>query len=357
MKRNPVFDFLKFIAIFLVVLQHFMMRFGLDMGMMDVWPGKMIIMVNMPLFIFISGWFSASLHNKTFSHLLSSRYTSLVRPTIVYSILSAFVCGMILNNLPSGWGGYLEFIMHSIISSYWFIWVVLYCTIVTWLAFFVIRMIYKGMNTLTSELLMLIAILFVSFLIPNGTVPHIHYFKAMFPLFIIGYGQSSIKFFDKCKPFAKSLAIICTLTYLGISLIYQGKWSFYYFGLTPMPNLAYYYVLMILVAMFGIVALYYLCDYYLKYRSDKSKFGNKIVKAITELGSYTLAIYMIQGVLMAVLNCYKDEIRITSNWANYTVSIVLSVVFMIFIYYMIQLVSKSEFLSRYLLGKAKKQAA
>ena len=77
------------------------------------------------------------------------------------------------------------------------------------------------------------------------------------------------------------------------------------------------------------------------------------MKAITELGSFTLAIYMIQGVLMAVLNCYKDEIRITSNWANYTVSIVLSVVFMIFIYYMIQLVSKSEFLSRYLLGKAK----
>lgn len=352
--RNPVFDLLKFIAIFLVVLQHFMMRFGLEMGMMDVWPGKMIIMVNMPLFIFISGWFSGSLHNKTIGQLVTSRYTSLVRPTIVYSILSAFACGIILNDLPSNCGGYLKFIMHSIISSYWFIWVVLYCTIVTWLAFFLIRMIYNGKYSLTMELLLLTAILFVSFLIPNGTVPHIHYFKAMFPLFIIGYGLSSIKFFDKCKSIAKCLAIICFVIYLGVSLVYQGKWSFYYFGLTPMPYLAYYYVLMILVAMCGIVALFYFCNYYLTHRSGKSKFGNKIVKAITELGGYTLAIYMIQGVLMAVLNCYKDEIRITSNWANYTVSIVLSVVFMLLIYYMIQFVLKSEFLSRYLLGKTKK---
>ena len=353
MRRNPVFDFLKFIAIFLVVLQHFMMRLGLDMGMTDVWVGKMIIMVNMPLFIFISGWFSGSLHNKTLVQLISSRYTSLMRPTIVYSILSAYVCGVILNDLPSGWGGHFIFIMHSIISSYWFIWVVLYCTIVTWVTFFFIRMIYSGKYSLLFELLILTIILFASFLIPNGTVPHIHYFKAMFPLFVIGYGLNGIKFFDKCKPFTKSLALICAVTYLGISLVYQGEWSFYFFGLTPMPYLAYYYVLMIIVAMCGIVALYYFCAFYLSHRSVKSKFNNKIVKAITDLGSYTLAIYMIQGILMSVLDCYRNEIRITNNVVNYLVSIVLSIVFMTSIYFIIHLVLKSELVSRYLLGKTK----
>lgn len=38
--RNPIFDFLKSLAIVLVVLQHFMMRLGLGMEMMNVWPGK-----------------------------------------------------------------------------------------------------------------------------------------------------------------------------------------------------------------------------------------------------------------------------------------------------------------------------
>lgn len=31
--RNPVFDVLKYIAIVLVVLQHYMMKYGLGMGM------------------------------------------------------------------------------------------------------------------------------------------------------------------------------------------------------------------------------------------------------------------------------------------------------------------------------------
>lgn len=99
--RNPVFDFLKSLAIVLVVLQHFMMRLGLGMEMMNVWPGKLITMVNMPLFIFISGWFATSLHKKSFRQLVTTRYASMVRPTIVYSVLSAVICGLLTSTLPN----------------------------------------------------------------------------------------------------------------------------------------------------------------------------------------------------------------------------------------------------------------
>ena len=105
MKRNPVFDLMKCVAITLVVMQHFMMKYGLGMNMMDVWPGKMITLVNMPLFIFMSGWFAGSLHNKSLCQLVTSRYKTLLRPTIVYSIFSAVVCGLIMGTLPSTVGG------------------------------------------------------------------------------------------------------------------------------------------------------------------------------------------------------------------------------------------------------------
>ena len=70
-----------------------------------------------------------------------------------------------------------------------------------------------------------------------------------------------------------------------------------------------------------------------------------------EVGVYTLSIYMIQGVLMDVLTCYSDEVRISSNWANYGVSLISTIAFMVVVYYLIHLFLKNKWSSRYLLGK------
>lgn len=349
--RNPIFDFLKSLAIVMVVLQHFMMCLGLGMEMMNVWPGKLITMVNMPLFIFISGWFATSLHKKSFRQLVTTRYTSMVRPTIVYSVLSAVICGLLTSTLPNTLTGGLKYLIHSLISSYWFVWVILYCTIATWFTFAICGIWNKDKVSWHIEVLLLVALFAVVCFIPNGSVPHIHYFKAMFPFYIMGYISRCIGFFERLKPHQLQITVLCGLLYMAASFMYKGEWSFYYFGLTTMPTLAYRYGLMIVLALCGIVLLYFLSEYFLSGAKGRRKRVSTIIGKATELGGLTLAIYLIQGVIMAILDCYRDYLQITETWANFTLSLCCTLLFMVLVYCFIKSVQKSKWLSRYLLGK------
>ena len=351
MKRNPVFDLMKCVAITLVVMQHFMMKYGLGMNMMDVWPGKMITLVNMPLFIFMSGWFAGSLHNKSLCQLVTSRYKTLLRPTIVYSIFSAVVCGLIMGTLPSTVGGAEKFIVHSLISSYWFIWVIIYCTIATWVVFFICRLLRKDKPALWIEVLLMISVLIRSFFIRNGLIPWIHHFKAMFPFFILGYWMGCIDLFEKLRKYAVLATTICIILYLIASFIFHGVWSFYYFGSTPLPQLIIYYALMIVVGFSGIIAIYYILEYCVERYSNSTGHGKCLLDKSVEIGVYTLSIYMIQGVLMDVLTCYSEQVKISSNWANYGLSLISTIVFMVIVYHLILVFLKNKWTSRYLLGK------
>ena len=96
--REATFDLLKFVAIYLVILGHCLGRLGLGMEILNHPMGKLIVMVNMPLFIFITGYFGQSLYKRTFIPLLVAKYRTLLRPCLVYSIVCALLCDFILMN-------------------------------------------------------------------------------------------------------------------------------------------------------------------------------------------------------------------------------------------------------------------
>lgn len=60
-RREVSFDLLKCFAIFLVIWQHCISELGYGMNMLTTPIGRAIIMINMPLFMFIVGYFSKSL--------------------------------------------------------------------------------------------------------------------------------------------------------------------------------------------------------------------------------------------------------------------------------------------------------
>lgn len=62
-QRDPLYDLLKAFAIFLVILQHMIFNCGEGYHMTDTLVGKAITMINMPLFMFITGFFLSLLLN------------------------------------------------------------------------------------------------------------------------------------------------------------------------------------------------------------------------------------------------------------------------------------------------------
>lgn len=103
--RSIEYDVLKCGAIYLVILGHCLGRLGLGNGIFENPVGKAIIMVNMPLFIFISGFFSSSIHKRSIIDLLIQKYKQLVRPTIVYSIIMCAISCILLNEYPDSFIG------------------------------------------------------------------------------------------------------------------------------------------------------------------------------------------------------------------------------------------------------------
>lgn len=190
-------------------------------------------------------------------------------------------------------------------------------------------------------------ILVLAFFITNGSVPHIHYFKSMFPFFHYGYGLRRIQFFDKLRPHTVTAMVASGLLYLVILLVYRGKWSFYYFGMTSFPQLTYYYLLMIVVGFAGIVFFYYVTEFFFTHSNERPVIVGKMVSVAAKMGGFTLAIYLMQGILMSVLECFEEKLRLSTNWINYGVSLISAAAFMVLAYYIIGILQRNKWLSCY----------
>lgn len=86
-ERDVTFDFLKSIAIFLVILGHSMAT-----GPENVYHninGRWIVMMNMPLFMFIVGFFSLSSIKRGFREMLTNKWHTLLIPTLVYGVITS----------------------------------------------------------------------------------------------------------------------------------------------------------------------------------------------------------------------------------------------------------------------------
>ena len=122
--RESTFDILKCIAIYMVILGHCLGRLGLGMSLMDHPIGKLIVMSNMPIFVFISGYFSSSIYKRDFKTNIKNKYITLVRPNIIYSVIFVIICSVLISGVHDI--SLVKDVIKGIFTTYWFIWAILY---------------------------------------------------------------------------------------------------------------------------------------------------------------------------------------------------------------------------------------
>ena len=89
--RDKSFDILKAIAIFLVIWQHCISCLGYGMEMLDTFVGRAICLINMPLFMFIVGYFSKSSIMASFKDMLMKKWHTLIVPMLIFCLASAAI--------------------------------------------------------------------------------------------------------------------------------------------------------------------------------------------------------------------------------------------------------------------------
>ena len=339
--RDNAIDLLKFVAIFLVILGHSLSRLGLGMESLNHPIGKLIVMVNMPLFIFITGYFGKSLYKRKLKELFLSKYRTLLRPTVLYGLLTIIICDIIILSKPLGIKEGVNVLFDRVVYGYWFIWVVLYCSFYSW------AFVKMGEKFHLKQSIALICSLLLLFLIPDTPfIPCLASFKAMYPFFLLGLMFRERGWLEIVYVHKRIVLPIALLIILVGWCFYKGTWSFYYFPSTPFPNVVYYYMLMLVFGSAGIGCLYIICkEVWKRYCS------NSFVLRLAELGQYTLAIYMIQGVFVEVADCYQEQLAISNQLLLTLISIIASIVLIVIISFFILWIRRNKKLSLYCLGK------
>lgn len=99
--RDPLFDLVKAVAMFMVVLSHTISyRIGFDFSSMPSRILDFIMVVNMPLFFMISGFFSRRLHAEGDWGKLANRAISYVWPLAFFAMVVSCIDSIVLGQCP-----------------------------------------------------------------------------------------------------------------------------------------------------------------------------------------------------------------------------------------------------------------
>lgn len=288
--RELSFDLLKCFAIFLVIWQHSIYSFGYGIEMLTTPIGKFISMINMPLFMFIVGYFSKSSIQRPFRQMVKNKWDTLLMPMLVYCAIQSIV-ELCLGTftLPL----YKHLIL-SIIRPYWFIWALLYS--ILWYRLF--RYLLPKYNTLIISTISLM----VAMLIPRGipVPPHFAAFQSMYPFFLIGLISKEYNLLNKLKLSKwNSTIMFCSLiVFLILYFLYDKENFFYFFILISTPKWIESYLMMLIAGTTGILICYMAAELL-------ARKNTAVIKWTAEIGKYTFAIYMMQGVLCKIAEYLK----------------------------------------------------
>ena len=180
-KRDPLFDVVKFIAIFLVVVGHVFSKGCVDS--LPTWFWNFRDEMTMPLFFIISGYFAAPTIEKGDWRKLMSHVRSYLQPFFVLSLI--FTPLYILSNGFAGMSkaDILLYPIKRILFAGWFVWVLSFAYVIAFLMFRLVAM--KKIGSVIAILLCISIGLYFLPEMPRGAC-HVHYLPLMFPFFAAG---------------------------------------------------------------------------------------------------------------------------------------------------------------------------
>lgn len=327
-KRIAYYDILKCVIIFLVIWGHCGQQLGLGMDSLDTIDGQIRTLIDMPMFMIMCGFFAFTSFQKTVKSFLLSKWNTLLLPMLVYCVGGCLTDLFVKESCITAWGGKL--LISNIIYGYWFIWTVLGCSLIMLFCRKCVSSRYRPLVVCAFWIILLF--------MPFWPIPHLLSHKAMFPFFVFGYmlrQYEVVPLLMRHRAWSFSLA---GLLFLGVFFCFSGEDSFYYFASMSKAQYAISYLLMLLGGISGFI----IC---LMLSMQIGKKENKLTLFLKYAGQYTLAMYMMQGLVMKILGACHLHIYSEAIYFSSALLLFFSLSLIIFF------CTKSEILSKYLLGK------
>ena len=159
-KRDVVFDLLKTIAMLMVVLDHYLQR--RIVGIQDTQIYNYIFLTQMPLFVFISGYYLIKPYYlvdsfKSTMSLIGKSARALLIPFFSFSVIVSVIDSSFTSNFFQLF--FNRFLFPQ--TSLWFLWVLFWIQTIFYLSAFLSKIIFK--NSEKNRLFLFTAFLFFSF--------------------------------------------------------------------------------------------------------------------------------------------------------------------------------------------------
>lgn len=327
MERINYFDFLKGIAIILVVMGHIAEK---SMGITSSLFNNLYGSFHMPIFITISGFLCFKHSDFTISDLLNFIHKKFLRVILPFLSVGALYGYWNFNNPTDG--------MINKFQGLWFLPTLFYCMIVSYITLYFIKKISNNTYIIISSLAAIWIISVLIYMSYSPSIPYYLNYIRMFPYFIFGVILSHKKnWYD----FILSNKIIFTLSIILYTLILtlSGKniLSFINFNIA---------------GFFAIAILFQLC-------SNTS--NHVLYQKIKEIGTYSIEIYLFHWFLLPSLpmigkwlthNNPINEMTINNNnlIILFIFSLAISIPIIISCIYIAQFIRKSSILAFLILG-------
>lgn len=323
MQRIVSWDVIKFIAIFFVVWGHALNAFDLKHEHCYELH-RFIYSFHMPLFMIVSGYFSASSFQMNVLAFLRKKGIQLLLPAFSWSLITSLFVMMLGSSM---YGAFMEFVGNS-----WFLKTVFACFV----AVFVAKRIFK------SDILAFAVSCVVAFVVPRASFLQ---FNWLLPFFwggyFLHYYHEEIKHWDSwlllssgCIVFVmaslKSVYGIPHLIFIDVeSLMVNGFILFFSF------------VWAVAVSLIIILLVQKLC-----------RREGTLVRKMAFVGRYTLAIYVIQTILLEKILIRVLQFHIETAWVyNFVLTPLISCAVIVLCVNIAQLIEENRYTSLLLLGK------
>lgn len=324
------FDFIKFMAIFLVLWGHAVAELRTaEYASNPLF--RFIYSFHMPLFMMIVGFFSANIYRRSFREMVTRKFRQLILPFIFFAFVMAIVSRVFL--------GYGRFINHFV-NGLWFLKSSFVCVLLYWVATSLFKNKRRGMVlTLIISILLEPALSFLPYTfyqyIPNFELAR------MYPCFLVGailHGN-----YEQFKATTGYLACCCFVVFC---LLYIGWDSSFFTSQVLAADWHYWYRLAIGLAgsLFIISVVEILFS-----RLDHIP---KFLDLCCLWGQETLGIYCLQTLILEILLARYVKFE-DSNIVifNFVITPLISLVVMGVCIYMVKLIKANRYLGCLFLGK------
>ena len=303
---------------------------------------RTIYSFHMPLFMMISGFFSLSSYQLSFTNFFYKKFKQLLLPCISWGVI---VCGGVWlnNNIISNGNKSIQEYSYIFYHCYWFLKSCFLCYLLGWAVY--------NIGKAHRSLFLIISIII------SQCISEFH-LQIMYPCFVVGVElKRNNKFLRKVVQCRIEFAILflIMLCFWGKSFwehtgtLYNAFGGLFQFSSLHMFDWL-YDVYRIMIGIVGSCALIGLFVYYY----DEKGHSSKTTTHVAIIGRFTLEIYCLQAILLEIIIAKIISLDSLSFFSfNFIVTPLISIIVLYACYIIVEFVNKSALLRFVMFGKNK----